>query len=139
VFKKLLLTGALCAGFCFSATSAFAQTDFDAFWARFKTAVIRNDKATVASLTRFPLYMPFGIKNIRTKAKFLADYNGIMNMEANVRRCFAATKPERVEKRYGVWCTFKSYPESSEDRPIEYYFIKTKTGWKFAGIDNINE
>jgi hypothetical protein len=62
-----------------------------------------------------------------------------MNLEANVKRCFQNTKLEKQDKYYFVSCTFKSEDESSDNRPILYYFEKTKSGWKFTGIDNINE
>jgi hypothetical protein len=140
MFKtRVLLAGMLCAGICFANMGTSAQTDFDAFWAKFKTAVVNKDKTAVASMTKFPLDMPFGMKTIRTRAEFLKKYADIMNMEANAARCFQATKPTKDDKAWAVWCTFKSEPESSDNRPIEYYFVKTKTGWKFAGIDNINE
>src|SRR4051812_13970129 len=131
--SKFLLAGILIAVACFPATAVSSQTDFDAFWIKFKTAVVNKDKATVANLTKFPLAMPFGVKDIRTRGQFLKDYDHIMNMEANAARCFQVTKPEQDQKRWGVWCTFKSEPESSENRPIQYSFAKTKTGWKFAG------
>jgi hypothetical protein len=136
---RVLLAGLFCVGLCFANLSVSAQTDFDAFWAKFKAAVISNDKAAVASMTKFPLAMPFGMKTVRTRAEFLKKYDQIMNMEANAARCFGVAKPAKDQKAWAVWCTFKGEPESSDNRPIEYYFAKTKTGWKFAGIDNINE
>ena len=140
MFKnKFWLAGIFCAAFCLATTSVSAQTDFNTFWTKFKTAVVNNDKATVASLTKFPLSLPFGMKAVRTKAEFLKRYAEILNMEANASRCFQATKPVKNEKAYAVWCTFESEPESSDNRPIAYYFARTKTGWKFVGIDNINE
>jgi hypothetical protein len=138
--NRFLFIAILCAAFCFSATSASAQTDFNAFWTKFKTAIVNKDKATVASLTKFPLAMPYGVKNIRTKASFLRDYTNNMNVGgANAARCFQATKPERDGKMFAVWCADASEPETSTNRPNEYYFVKTKAGWRFAGIDNINE
>ena len=135
----ILLVGILAAGIWFSSTSVSAQSDFDAFWTKFKAAVVAGDKVAVANMTKFPLGMPYGYGNIRTRAEFLKRYEKYMNLEANVKRCFQATKPVKDEKAYAVSCTFKGNPETSDDRPIQYYFAKTKTGWKFAGIDNINE
>lgn len=40
--------------------NAFAETDFPAFWNKFKSAVIAGDKATVAKMTKFPLSMQDG-------------------------------------------------------------------------------
>jgi len=140
MFKAtVLLTAFLATAICFSPTSVSAQTDFDAFWSKFKTAVVSGDKEAVASMTRFPLTMPFGMKAVRTRAELLKRYAGIFNKEADAARCFQATKPVKDQKAYAVWCTFKENPESSDNRPIEYSFIKTKSGWKFAALDNINE
>jgi hypothetical protein len=119
--------------------SVQAQSDFNSFWTKFKTAVVAGDKAGVANLTSFPLSMPFGVKDIRSKADFIRRYDKIINMEANAKRCFQAVSPEKQGNRYEIYCTFKGEPESSDNRPILYYFTKTKSGWKFAGLDNINE
>ena len=136
---KLKFLLAFCLGVLFFSGSVQAQTDFNSFWTKFKTAVVKGDKNTVANLTKFPLSMPYGVKSVKTKADFLKRYDKIMNMEANAKRCFQAMTPEKNGKHYTVNCTFKSEPESSDNRPILYYFEKTKTGWKFAGLDNINE
>ncbi|MDQ3375100.1 MAG: hypothetical protein M3521_14590 [Acidobacteriota bacterium] len=42
-------------------------------------------------------------------------------------------------KNYAVYCGFKETPNDTENTPIKYSFEFTKTGWKFAGLDNINE
>jgi hypothetical protein len=38
--------------------NAFAQTDFSAFWKKFRSAVIAGNKAAVVEMTKFPLSMP---------------------------------------------------------------------------------
>ena len=116
-----------------------AQNDFSVFWTKFKTAVKKGDKATVASLIKFPVSMPYGIRAVKTKADFLTRYNKIFNGEANATRCFENAKPEKIRGRYEVACTFKSEPESSDNRPIVYAFDLTKQGWRFVSLDNINE
>jgi hypothetical protein len=131
--------GIFFAGFLWVSATVFAETDFNSFWQQFKTAVVNNDKATVARLTKFPLSMPFGIESIKTETEFVKNYDDILNMEADAKSCFQATKPQQEGKGYSVYCTFKQLPESSQNRPIEYYFERTKTGWKFESIDNINE
>jgi hypothetical protein len=120
---------------------SFAQADIASFWASFKSSVINGDKTSVAKMTRFPLSVPYGVKQVKSKADFIKRYDAIMNFEADVKRCFATQSIEKDEnpKRYFVNCTFKSEPESSDNRPIFYYFEKTKTHWKFVGLDNINE
>jgi hypothetical protein len=117
-----------------------AQTEVQKFWKKFKAAVVRNDKKAVASMTRFPLSMPFGFGDVKSRADFIRRYDRIINMEANAKRCFKAqTLAKGADGRWFVGCTFKSEPESSDNRPIVYYFTKTKRGWKFSGLDNINE
>jgi hypothetical protein len=140
MFKNgYLLTGVFFASFLWVSVTTSAETDFNSFWQQFKTAVVNNDKSTVARLTKFPLSMPFGVESVKTEAEFLKGYDDILNMEADAKRCFQTTKPKQERKSYAIYCTFKQLPESSENRPIKYYFARTKTGWKFEGIDNINE
>ena len=116
-----------------------AQTDFDAFWLRFKAALINDDKPAVADLTRFPLSMPFGMMSVQSKDAFLDRYDQVVNVEANARRCFQQVKPEKDGGGYSVYCTFKGLPESSNNRPIRYYFGNGDSGWRLEGIDNIYE
>lgn len=121
---------------------ANAQSNFNTFWLKFKTAVVKGDKVAVANLTSFPLGMPYGVKSVKSKADFIKRYNKIINLEANAKRCFQAKTPvkdERSPNTYYVDCTFKDLPESSDNRPILYYFTKTKFGWKFSDLDNVNE
>ncbi len=120
-------------------STSFAQQNINSFWKNFKTAVVRGDKNAVAKMTKFPLSMPYGVKSVKSKADFIKRYDKIMNLEANAKRCFQAAKLEKQGKYYFISCTFKQNVESSDDRPILYYFEKTKTGWKFTSLDNINE
>ena len=128
--------------FILLATSAnvAAQTNFDDFWKNFKASVIKTDKMTIAALSKFPLEMPYGIKAVRTKADFLKRYKEIFSGEADAAKCYAKAKPEKEDaKHYAVYCGFKQTPNDTENTPIKYSFELTKTGWKFAGLDNINE
>jgi hypothetical protein len=136
---KIKFMLAICLALLIFGNSVFAQQNINSFWKKFKVAVINADKNAVANMTKFPLQMPFGIKSVKTKADFIKRYSKIMNMEANVKRCFQNTKLEKQDKYYFVSCTFKSEDESSDNRPILYYFEKTKSSWKFSWIDNINE
>lgn len=121
-------------------SAAQAQTDINAFWQKFKTAVVKGDKTAVSSMTKFPLSMPYGHKSIRSKTDFIRRFDQIMNLEANVKRCFQARKPTKDDNgNYSIDCAFKGESESSDNRPILYIFTKTRTGWMFRGIDNINE
>lgn len=119
--------------------TVFAQNDINSFWRNFKTAVVNGDKNSVAKMIKFPLQMPYGVKSIKTKSYFIKNYGEIMNLEANAKRCFQHANLEKQGNRYEIACTFKNEKESSDNRPIVYSFEKTKSGWKLAGIDNINE
>jgi hypothetical protein len=118
--------------------NAFAQTDFSAFWNKFKSAVASSDKAVVAELTSFPLSMY--ASHIENRADFLCRYNEIFNGEANARQCFAIAEQQKESARgYAVYCPFKRTPNDWHNTPIRFIFELTKTGWKFAGLDNINK
>ncbi|TMI48637.1 hypothetical protein E6H20_09290 [Candidatus Bathyarchaeota archaeon] len=123
----------------FSST-AFAQSDFSAFWKTFKSTVIAGDKAKVAEMTKFPLSMPYGIKAVKNKDEFLRRYNEIFKGEANAAQCFGSAEPRKeYAKRYEIYCPFKETPEDRENAPIRFIFELTKSGWKFVGLDNVNE
>jgi len=120
--------------------SAFAESDFSAFWKRFKSTVIAGDKAMVAEMTKFPLSMPYLQKAVKNKADFLRRYNEIFKGEANAAQCFASAKPEKESAgRCEIYCPFKDTPNDWENAPIRFVFELTKSGWKFAGLDNVNE
>ena len=91
-------------------------------------------------MTKFPLSMPYGVKTVKNKENFLRRYNEIFKGEANAARCFARAKPQKESaQRYGVYCPFKDTPNDWENAPIRFVFELTKDGWKFTGLDNINE
>ena len=122
--------------------TAFAQTDFSAFWQKFKSAIIAGDRAAVAEMTKFPLSMPYGVKAVKTKADLVRRYNEIFSGEANAAQCFATAKPGKSSDghaQYEVYCPFKKTPNDKENAPIRYIFESTKNGWRFSGLDNINE
>jgi len=120
--------------------SAFSETDFSAFWKKFKSAVIAGDKATVAEMTKFPLSMPYEVKAVKNKEDFLRRYNEIFKGEANAAQCFASAKPyKQSDRQYDVNCPFKETPNDREDVPIRFIFERTKSGWRFVGRDNVNE
>ena len=120
--------------------NAFAESDFSAFWKKLKVAVIAGDKATVAEMTKFPLSMSYGIKAVKNKEGFLRRYDEIFKGEANAIQCFAKAEPRKESaQRYEVYCPFKDTPNDWENAPIRFIFELTKSGWKFAGLDNINE
>ena len=110
------------------------------FWQKFKSAVIAGDKATVAEMTKFPLSMPYEVKAVKNKEDFLRRYNEIFKGEANAAQCFKSAEPDKEsDRRYGIYCPFKDTPNDWENAPIRFIFELTKSGWKFVGLDNINE
>jgi len=120
--------------------NAFAESDFSAFWKRFKSAVIAGDKAMVAAMTKFPLSMPYLVKAVKNKEDFLRRYNEIFKGEANAAQCFRSAEPHKEsDRRYEIYCPFKETPNDRENAPIRFEFELTKAGWRFVGLDNINE
>jgi hypothetical protein len=120
--------------------SAFAQGDFSAFWKKFKSAVIAGDKAAVAEMTKFPLSMGYEMEVVKNKENFSRRYNEIFKGDANAAQCFGSAEPKKESaRRYNVYCPFKETPNDKEDTPIRFIFELTKSGWKFVGLDNINE
>jgi hypothetical protein len=120
--------------------SAFAESDFSAFWQKFKSAVIAGDKASIAGMTKFPLSMSYGVKAVKNKEDFLRRYNEIFKGEANAAQCFGKAEPKKESDReYDIYCPFKGTPNDWENAPIRFIFESTKSGWKFTGLDNVNE
>lgn len=123
-----------------SLPNAFAESDFSTFWKEFKSAVIAGDKAKVGDTTKFPLSMPYGVKVIKNKEDFSRRYNEIFKGEANAVQCFAKAEPRKESaQRYEIYCPFKDTPNDWENAPIRFIFELTKSGWRFAGLDNVNE
>ena len=120
--------------------NAFAESDFSTFWKEFKSAVIAGDKAKVAGMTKFPLSMSYGVKAVKNKEDFLRRYNEIFKGEANAAQCFGKAEPKKESGReYDIYCPFKGTPNDWENAPIRFIFELTKNGWKFTGLDNVNE
>ena len=120
--------------------NAFAESDFSVFWKTFKSAVIAGDKAAVVEMTKFPVSMSYGVKAVKNKENFLRRYDEIFKGEANAAQCFAKAEPRKESaQRYEIYCPFKETPNDMENAPIRFLFELTKGGWKFTGLDNINE
>jgi hypothetical protein len=116
------------------------QSDFSTFWREFKSAVIAGDKAKVAEMTKFPLSMPYEVKAVKNKEGFLRRYNEIFKGEANAAQCFGKAEPHKEsDRQYDIYCPFKGTPNDWENAPIRFIFELTNGGWKFVGLDNVNE
>ena len=119
------------------AGSAAADSSVEAFWTKFKAAVIKGDKDVVAQLSLFPLGMPYGVPAVKTKAQLLKRYRQVFNGETNAAKCFGEARPvidPDNRKRFTVGCK-----NAAGDEVIVYAFLLTKTGWKFKSLDNSNE
>jgi hypothetical protein len=80
------------------------------------------------------------VKDVKNKQEFLRRYDEIFKGEANAAQCFGSAEPRKESaRRYEIYCPFKDTPKDWENAPFRFLFELTKTGWKFAGLDNINE
>jgi hypothetical protein len=116
-----------------------AQSDkaIETFWQKFKTAVISGNKAAVTSLSQFPIEMSYGIRSIKNKADLRRRYRRVFSEQTNAAQCFTQKQPQidtENPKRFTVAC-----PNEAGDEVVIYEFMLTRTGWKFVGLDNINE
>jgi hypothetical protein len=116
------------------------DTSMNAFWDKFKSAVIKGDKEAVFGLSALPVTMEYAMPKIRTKAQFMKNYKHIFAGEANAAKCFQTAKPEldaTNKKQFSVGCPFAE--NGAGDEPLVYTFTLTRAGWRFVGYDNINE
>ncbi len=107
------------------------RNNFTAFWLKFKGAVAKNNKEAIASMTNFPLRMPYGMRNIRTRAELIKGYGKIFDTET--KKCFAAAEPQFEQSG-----KTKGYTVSCGEAMI-YWFEELGGSYKFTGVDNINE
>ena len=109
----------------------------DTFWQTFKTAVSKRDVETIARLSKFPIGMSYGIPSVKTKVQLSKRYRQVFNEQTNAAACFNKAKiemdPENA-KHFSVAC-----PDAAGNEVVIYHFEQTKTGWKFTGLDNLNE
>lgn len=114
-----------------------SDPSIQAFWSRFKTAVNKGDTETIASMSKFPLGMPYGVPSIKTKSQLIKRYRELFSVQANALKCFnvAVPKVDDVNKnRFTVGCKDKAGNEV-----VVYGFLKRAGVWKFTSLDNINE
>jgi hypothetical protein len=109
----------------------------ETFWQTFKTAVSKRDVETIARLSKFPISMSYGIPSVKTKAQLSKRYRQVFNEQSDAAACFSKAKiemdPENA-KHFSVAC-----PDAAGNEVVIYHFEQTKTGWKFTGLDNLNE
>src|SRR5918993_75682 len=78
------------------APSKAAQSDdsMEAFWEKFKAAVVKGDKETVAALSQFPISMGYGMTDLKNKAQLMRHYRVLFFGETNAAKCFPKAKPQ---------------------------------------------
>ena len=118
-------------------TGADSAGSMASFWQSFKTAVTKGDVETIARLSKFPLAMSYGIPVIKTKAQLTRRYKQVFKEQTDAAACFAKAKPEidaENSKHFTIAC-----PDAAGNEVVIYHFRQTATGWKFTGLDNLNE
>ena len=133
VFVLCLLTIAVCA----SATAQQSDPSVEQFWAKFKIAVQKADKPSVAAMSRFPIGMPYGVPKIRTRTQLAKRWRDLFNVQANATKCFADAKPvvdPAASNRFTVGCK-----DEAGNEVVVYGFLRTRNGWRLTFLDNINE
>jgi hypothetical protein len=131
------MTSLLLSTICLIGVLPLAQDARETFWQQFKTAVTGHDVQTVARLSQFPLGMSYGIPTIKTKVQLTKRYRQVFNEQTDAAACFSKAKPEMDpgnSKAFTVAC-----PDAAGNEVVIYHFRQTKTGWKFTGLDNLNE
>jgi hypothetical protein len=114
-----------------------SDDSISSFWEKFKAAVIKGDKTTVAGLSQFPISMPYGMPSVKTKAQLIKRYRDVFNRESNAAKCFATARPETDPSRpkeFTVACK-----NAAGDEVVIYSFKHSGKSWAFAGLDNLNE
>lgn len=118
-------------------TTPQSPDSLETFWHTFKTAVSKRDVHTVARLSKFPIEMSYGIPTIKTKAQLSKRYRRLFNEQTDAALCFGKAKPEvnaNDAKLFSVAC-----PDAAGNEVVIYHFQYTRTGWRFTGLDNLNE
>lgn len=129
---------------CFSAIAVNAlaaaqQNDpsVEQYWSKFKAAVQKADKTSVAAMSQFPIEMPYGFPQIRNRTQLIRRWREVFNTQANAAKCFEDAKPvidPDDSKRFTVWCK-----DAGGNEVVAYGFQRRRTGWKLIFLDNINE
>jgi hypothetical protein len=102
----------------------------DTFWAKFQAAVAKQDIEVVASSTKFPLTMPYGVRSIKTRDELKRRFVRIF--DPATRKCFATARPDFDEGRKGrfsINCV----------EAMMYWFELVNGQYRFSAVDNVNE
>lgn len=116
---------------------AHSDNSIQVFWEKFRAAVIKGDKALVADLSQFPISMPYGLPTVRTRAQLIKRYRDVFSHETDAAKCFTTAQPEIDQARPKIFTV--ACKNAAGDEVIIYSFARARTGWRFNGLDNINE
>lgn len=115
-----------------------SEPAIEQFWDKFRDAVIKGNKTAVASLSRFPISMPYGMPSVRNRTQLIKRYRDVFNHDgSSASECFTTAKPVSDPTRpreFTVGCE-----NTAGHEVIIYTFRRTSAGWRFAHLDNINE
>ena len=113
------------------------DASMEVFWGKFKAAVQKSDKTAVAAMSQFPIEMPYGVPKVRTRSQLVRRWREVFSVQANAVNCFGDAKPvvdSANRNRFTVGCK-----DAAGNEVVVYGFVRTRTGWKFNSLDNINE
>jgi hypothetical protein len=115
--KSLAVVVGLMAGL--SSLPVAANEAFDAFWAKFVTALDNDDVDTVRSLFHFPMEYDGGEVGRDAFPQIYDEW-----FDGDARACLATTAPvEDGVDYYVAYCN------------LIYVFANTEDGWRFEGVD----
>ena len=120
-----------------SKESVNLDDSFQAFWQEFKGAVSKGDKEAVARMSKFPIGMSYGKASVKNSTQLRRRYREVFNEQTNAAVCFSKAKPE-VDAQNPKLLTI-ACPDAAGNEVVIYHFEQTRTGWKFAALDNLNE
>src|SRR5437868_2348855 len=118
-------------------TAGQASDSFETFWQAFRASVSKRNVEGVARLSKFPIGMSYGISSVKSRAQLMKRYKQVFNEQTNAAACFNKAKPEmdtQNPKRFTVAC-----PDAAGNEVVIYHFEQTRAGWRFTGLDNLNE
>jgi hypothetical protein len=100
---------------------------FQAFYAKFRKAVIARDKVTVASLTRFPFDYGFdaGDEGTYTRRQFLKNFNNIFGTDAEAIAFFRRANPT-------VYPNGRKFDVLDDSDASHYIFEKRGASYQFT-------
>jgi hypothetical protein len=96
---SLLLTLAIALPAVGQKRGVTSDPSFNTFWAKFKDAIAKNDKARVADMTK----LPFMMSNIdHDRAGFIKEYPSLFT--PRMRRCIPRAKVFKEGDYYEIFC-----------------------------------